>query len=141
MLEIRKPRSGAEWEEFFEMRYDLLHKYIGIPKGDAKIEKNRLVLIAVDGKKIVGTGSLTVEGKKGHIHYVAVKRTARGKKVGSKIVKKLEQMASKKNLKNLYLNSRKPAKKFYKVLGYEVKGDYFKHKKIGTLHIRMEKIL
>lgn len=141
MLEIRKPRSSAEWEELGEMRYDLLHRYIGIPKENVKIGKNRLVLIAVDGKKIVGTGSLTVEGKKGHIHYVAVKRTARGKRVGSKIVKELEQMASKKDLKELYLNSRKPAKKFYKGLGFETKGDYFKHKKVGTLHIRMEKEL
>ncbi|MDP6671117.1 MAG: GNAT family N-acetyltransferase [archaeon] len=141
MLEIRKPRSGAEWEELSEMRYDLLHKYLGFPKQRIVKGPSKISLLAFSGKKIVGTGTLIVEGKLGHIRYVAVERKSRHRKIGSRLVKRLEQVAKKKKLKMVYVNARKHAKKFFKELDFETKGDYFKHKKIGTLHIRMEKIL
>ena len=141
MVEIRQPRSKEEWEALAEMRYDLLHKYLGFPKQKIVKGPGKTTFLAFSGKKIVGTGTLIVEGKLGHIRYVAVERKFRHRKIGSRIMRKLEAVAKRKKLKRVYVNSRKHAKKFFKELDYETKGDYFKHPKIGTFHLRMEKEL
>ncbi len=141
MLEIRQPASKGEWEALAEMRYDLLHRYLGFPKQGIVKGPGKIFLLAFSGKRVVGTGTLIVEGKLGHIGYVAVERKFRHRKIGSRIMGRLEEIAGKKKLERLYVNARKHAKKFFKELDYGVKGGYFKHPKIGTLHLRMEKEL
>ncbi len=141
MFKIGKPRGKAEASEMFEMRYDLLHRYIGFPREKPVVKKNQTPLVAVLNGKAVGTGTLSIERGKSHIQYVAVKRKFRHRRIGSKTVQKLEERARRKGVKAIYVNSRKHAKKFFKQLGYKSTGKLFKHSKIGTLHIRMEKEL
>ena len=141
MIELREPRSNEELEEVLELRHDLLHRYLGLTRDKPKFGKNDHVIVAVQENEIVGSGILALEGKKGHLRYIVVKREIRGKRIGSMIVKTLEGFAKHKGINRIYVNSRKHAKKFYKQLGYKAAGDYFKHPKTGTLHIRMEKTL
>ena len=140
MVEIRQPVNEREWDKIFEMRFDLLHRYLGHPK-EKKKTKNGLCFIAVEGKEIVGTGCFEIERKLGHVRYVAVKRNFRHKGIGSMIMKELERVAKEKGLNKLYVNSRRPAKKFFRQLDFRPVGEEFKHRTLGTVHIRMEKPL
>jgi N-acetylglutamate synthase-like GNAT family acetyltransferase len=138
MLEIRRPKSGKEWAGMAELRYDILHKYLGLPK-ENPLKGKRVHIVAASGSSIVGSGELAVEGKKGHIRNIAVHRAHRHRRIGSRIMQKIEGIAGRKGLSLLYINARKHAKKFFRQLGFEPKGKPFVHKKAGTLHIRMEK--
>ena len=141
MVEIRPPKSGKEWAGLVELNYDILQRYLGLPREKPLKGKKRFHIAAVSGSAVIGSGELAVEGKKGHIRNVAVHRTHRHRRIGSRIMQKLEGIAKQKGLSLLYVNARKHAKKFFKQLGFEPKGKLFVHKKTGTLHIRMEKPL
>jgi predicted GNAT family N-acyltransferase len=73
--------------------------------------------------------------KDGHIGRIAVLEEYRGMNFGTMIMNKLEEIAMKRGIKKLYLNSQSHAIPFYLKLGYETVGEYFfeagiEHKKM-----------
>ena len=91
-------------------------------------DKNTILIVAQDGKRIVGMGTLYIVvriGKRsGHIEDVVVDSAYRGQGLGSKIMRSLITAARAKKVTALHLTSR-PARvagnKLYQKLGFEKK--------------------
>lgn len=87
--------------------------------------KRSIMIVAQDGKRIVGVGSLysisKIAGKSGHIEDVVVDSAYRGQGVGEKIVQALIKSARAQKIQSLHLTSRPAraaANKLYQKLGF-----------------------
>ena len=71
---------------------------------------------------------------------MAIKKSCRGKGLGSKMIVALEAVASHNKIKKIFLNSRENAIKFYKKNGYQIINQV--DSSFGDIiHYRMEKTL
>jgi len=84
------------------------------------------ILIAVEGNRIVGTGTLLVEPKlihggryAGHIEDLAVDPAYRGQGIGSTIVNRLKESAKMHNCYKIILNCKEELISFYEKAGFE----------------------
>ena len=93
------------------------------------------VLVMID-KKPIATGRME---KDGHIGRIAVLKKYRRKDHGTKVMKKLEEIAKNKSIKKTYLGSQVHATNFYFRLGYESYGNFYFE--AGIKHIKMRKYL
>ena len=91
-------------------------------------DKNTCLVVAKDGSRIVGMGSLVVfltpHSRRARIEDVVVDKSYRGKGIGEKISKELISLAKKKKVKSIELSSRPSravANKLYKKLGFKQK--------------------
>ena len=89
--------------------------------------KNLVIVVAKDGNRIVGVGSLyslTKVGKKiGYVEDVVVNEEYRGQGLGKRIMNEIIATARKKKLQNLFLTSkpaRVAANALYQKLGFEI---------------------
>ena len=87
--------------------------------------KGVAIIVAKDGKRIVGMGFLYlmvhIGRRTGHIEDVVVDEAFRGQGLGEKIVQKLIAAARENNLGTIYLTSRPSrvaANKLYQKLGF-----------------------
>lgn len=86
-------------------------------------------LVAEDGGKVIGFGSLSVYltpvyGYKGKIEDMVVDKNYRGQGLGRKLLESLINIAKEKNIKSLYLTSnpaRQTAIRLYESAGFEKK--------------------
>ena len=97
---IKSPETESEWENYFNFRWKMLRKPIGMPKDTLKdaLEKEGHHLIALtEQNKIIGSGRLHFNNEKeGQIRYMAVDNSIQRKGLGSAIVLELESIAKKK---------------------------------------------
>ena len=93
-----------------------------------KKQKNIFCISAIDKRnEVLGYGSIVFEykirgGLVGHIEDIAVQKKYQKKGIGTKIIKKLIQEASKKKCYKVILQT-KNAKNFYKKLGFKKNGE------------------
>lgn len=98
-------------------------------------DKNICLLVAKDGSKIVGMGTLALinatYGSLATIEDVVVDEGYRGKKIGEKISRKLVAITKQKKIRRLGLTSsrhRKAAHKLYRKIGFEkMDSDVFRY--------------
>lgn len=88
--------------------------------------------VAENGKKVIGLGGIKSSGE---IKTIYVDINHRGKGIGQAIMNHLENIASKRGLKKLFLWSSPQAINFYKSLGFKLNGknskDTYMEKKIN----------
>jgi ribosomal protein S18 acetylase RimI-like enzyme len=91
--------------------------------------KNVALIVAKDGKKIVGMATLYILqklGKRvGRIEDVIVDTTYRGRGLGTQIMQKIISVARAKKLQTLHVNSRPvhvAGNKLYRKIGFKIKG-------------------
>jgi N-acetylglutamate synthase-like GNAT family acetyltransferase len=141
MLELRSPKDDKEWEDYFNLRYELLRKPHNQPRGSEKDDKENIAFhcAAFWDDEIIGVGRLHWIEDKAQIRYMAVKEDNRNNKIGTKILEYLENQALLKNTKIIFLNARERAVNFYQRNGYILVKtlDSF----LGIKHFRMEKKL
>ena len=120
---IKSPETESEWENYFNFRWEMLRKPIGMSKQTVKddLEKESYHLMVVNKKdEVIGSGRLHFNNKKeGQIRYMAVSDSIQRKGLGTSIVLKLEIMAKKKGAQEMVLNARENAINFYLSLGYK----------------------
>ncbi len=80
-----------------------------------KNSKDRIVFVAVEGHRVVGTASL----KENIVLTVFVNPDIHGKGIGSKLMDRVENLAKKKGYKTIKAPSSFTSFKFYKRRGYE----------------------
>ena len=102
---------------------------------DGKDEDSIHVLLTKNDQP-VATGRMQ---KDGHIGRIAVLEDYRGLNFGTMIMNRLEEIALKKGIWKLYLNSQVQAVPFYLKLGYEPVGKNFFE--AGIEHVKMIKEL
>ena len=120
---IKSPETESEWKNYYNFRWEMLRKPIGMSKQTIKddLEKESYHLMVVNKKdEVIGSGRLHFNNKKeGQIRYMAVSDSIQRKGLGTSIVLKLEIMAKKKGAQEMVLNARENAINFYLSLGYK----------------------
>jgi predicted GNAT family N-acyltransferase len=140
---IKSPETELEWDKYFNFRWEMLRKPLGISKETLKdeLEDESHHLIAVDEQKeVIGGGRLHFNNnREGQIRYMAVSNTIQRKGLGSAIVSELEAIAREKGIQEMVLNARENAISFYLSMGYKETGLY--KSDTGIPHITMCKKL
>ena len=120
---IKSPETESEWKNYYNFRWEMLRKPIGMSKQTVKddLEKESYHLMVVNKKdKVIGSGRLHFNNKKeGQIRYMAVSDSIQRKGLGTSIVLELEIMAKAKGAQEMVLNARENAINFYLSLGYK----------------------
>ena len=140
---IKPPKSKEEWQNYFNFRWELLRKPLGMSKESLKDDRedSSYHLMGInDENDVIASGRVHFNNKKeAQIRYMAVKDSYKRRGIGSEIVIKLEDYASSKGAIRMVLNARENALSFYLSLGYIEKGPY--QSDTGIPHSKMEKNL
>jgi predicted GNAT family N-acyltransferase len=128
LAEIRRIRFGVFVEE------QRVPKALEMDERDASCPH---VLAYLEGTA-VGTGRIDLEAG-GKIGRVAVEAAARGRGVGSAIMRALHDIAARHGLTEVWCHAQVSAVPFYRGLGYQTVGPVFEE--AGIAHVKMEKSL
>jgi len=143
MYTIFDPISKNDFDKYLIFRWRLLRFPWGGKRGtetDNLEDISTHRAIKDNDNNIVGVGRIHFIKQHAQIRYMAIKKSHRGKGLGTKIIIDFESIALKNRIKKIFLNSRENAIKFYQKNGYEVinKTD----SSFGDIiHYRMEKNL
>ena len=124
-MKIIEPNSSAEFEQYYNLRYEVLRKPWLQPKGsekddDDKSSIHRMIIDESNGKA-VAVGRLQFNtSEEAQIRYMAVSDNYQLKGYGNIIIKTLEDIALNKGIRNIILQARENALKFYWKNGYEI---------------------
>ena len=122
-MEIRTPKSEDEWNQYFQLRYDVLRKPWNQPLGSERdTHENEAFHLAVviDGK-IIGVGRLDyLDSTTRQIRYMAVDPNHQGKHIGALLMAALEQEAWDSGANVIILHARAIALGFYENQGYNL---------------------
>ena len=142
-IEIRSPKTEAEWKKYDDFRYEILRKPLKTPDVPLKdnLEDVSFHFIAINSDNIIkACGRVHLNcSDEAQIRYMAVDKDNRRMGLGSAIVKKLEAEAKLLGATYVMLNARENAINFYKSHGYDEIAPY--NSNIDVPHTRMEKRL
>jgi len=124
-VKIIEPNSSAEFEQYYNLRYEVLRKPWLQPKGSEKDDGDKSsihrMIIDESNGKAVAVGRLQFNtSEEAQIRYMAVSDNYQLKGYGNIIVKTLEDIALNKGIRNIILQARGNALKFYWKNGYEI---------------------
>ena len=125
MLIIRIPETTQEWEKYYQLRYTVLREPWGQLKGSEVLQDedqaDHAMVIDDETHEIVGVARMqTNNPTQGQVRCVAVAPQVQGKGVGKLLMKYLEELAQQKGIKEIILDARENAVKFYLSMGYEI---------------------
>lgn len=124
-MKIIEPNSSVEFEQYYNLRYEVLRKPWLQPKGSEKDDGDKSsihrMIIDESNGKAVAVGRLQFNtNEEAQIRYMAVSDNYQLKGYGNIIVKTLEDIALNKGIRNIILQARENALKFYWKNGYEI---------------------
>ena len=124
-MKIIEPKSSAEFEQYYNLRYEVLRRPWLQPKGSEKDDGDKSsihrMIIDESNGKAVAVGRLQFNtSEEAQIRYMAVSDNYQLKGYGNIIVKTLEDIALNKGIRNIILQARENALKFYWKNGYEI---------------------
>ena len=124
-MKIIEPKSPGEFEKYYALRYELLRKPWSQPKGSERDDGDetsihRMIIDESNGRA-VAVGRLQFNSdEEAQIRFMAVSDNYQLKGYGNIIVKTLEDIALNKGIRNIILQARENALKFYWKNGYEI---------------------
>ena len=142
-LNIVSPQDHIDFENYFNLRWEILRKPIGksIESLKDKYEDSSYHLIGVIDNKIIACGRLHFNNAyEAQIRYMAIDENFQRKGIGVKIIELLEAEAKKKRINKIILNARNHVIEFYEKSGYKAVRKY-EDSDTGIPHTTMEKIL
>ena len=113
---IVEPKSKKEFQLYYNLRWEVLRKPWGKPKGSERSESDsvgfhRMILDKSD--KPIAVGMLLHNGGKvGQIRFMAVSQEYRGMNAGSKLMFCLESLAIEQKIQTIILHAREVAFRF-----------------------------
>ena len=142
-IEIRSPKTEAEWKKYDDFRWEILRKPLNIPHIPLKDDLEDIsyhFMAITSSNEIVACGRLHMNNdEEAQIRYMGVSENRRRMGLGSLIVDRLETQAKLLRASSITLNARNVALNFYKSHGYEAIESYQSDTNIP--HTRMEKFL
>ena len=141
---VTEPKSKEEFEKYYDLRWRILRKPWGQPKGS---EKDQLddgsfhIMVCEDDKTPIAIGRLHFNSKEQcQIRYMAVEENHRGRGIGKIVLNKLEEIAKTQGARQIVLDARETAVKFYERAGYKITGPG--HTLFGSIkHVKMIKLV
>lgn len=130
MLTIKIPTTSKEWEQYYNLRFTVLREPWGQLKGSEILtdedQADHAMVIDSETDKIVGVARMqTNSPTQGQVRCVAVSPEVQGRGVGKLLMSYLENVAHEKGFKEIVLDARENALKFYFSIGYEIIGDSY----------------
>ena len=120
-ITLQEPQTPEDFEKYFELRWRILRKPWGEPRGSEQDEQehNSYHIMAVKDNKVVGVARLQFpEQATAQLRYMAVDEAYQGKGIGRAIIEHIEQCAKNNSAEELFFNARDNALGFYEKLGY-----------------------
>ena len=122
---VDSPKTESEFENYFFLRWKILRKPFNKLLGSEKdhLEKESFhVFIKNESLEIIAVGRLHFINNKidGQIRFMAVDDEFQGRGYGTILLKKIENIAIKNNIKRIFLHARENAINFYKNNGYKI---------------------
>lgn len=142
-LQLKSPQSDAEWQAYYQLRWQVLRAPWQQPPGseqdELEAESTHLMLVADNGD-IAAVGRLhQLDATTAQVRYMAVADAWQGQGAGATILQGLEQQARLLGLQRVVLNARDTAIHFYTKQGYQVLAAA--PTQFGISHQRMQKSL
>ncbi len=143
-MKVYEPKSVEDFKKYFDLRWRILRKPWGQPRGTEKdeLEERSIHLMVCESGRIpIGIGRAHFNSPdEAQIRFMAVAEQFQGKGVGRLVLKELEKRVKAKGAKQITMNARKTAADFYEKHGYKVMGKA--HVLFDSvLHLRMRKEL
>lgn len=104
-----------------------------------EFEEEAIHFLCCENDEPVGASRLRLFDEYGKLERIAVKKAFRGKSIGSKIIRRMEEEIAAHHIKAAKLNAQTHATGFYETLGYEVISGEFMD--AGIPHVTMVKKL
>lgn len=127
MYQVVAPQNEQEWEQYYEIRWQVLRAPLQQPRGSEKDEYEQHAwhrMVKDEQGKVVGVARLHLVSKEeSQIRYMAVIEPHRRKGLATMMLESLEAIARQEGVKRVILNARKSATNFYENLDYVVTGD------------------
>jgi len=120
-MEIRSPETTSEWDTYYDLRYRILRKPLGKPKGSERNEGDTtgIHLALYDNQILRAIARLDVaEPGVSQVRFVAVDDTVRGKGYGRLIMEAAEAKSKAAGNTKMILHARDYAVEFYLKIGY-----------------------
>jgi predicted GNAT family N-acyltransferase len=106
---------------------------------DGQDETSEQIIAYLDNQP-VGTARIRyLDNKTAKIERLAVLSTARGQKIGKKIMEKAIEVVAEKNLQEVLIHAQEYIKSLHQQLGFEQEGERFEE--AGIPHVKMRKKL
>ena len=115
---IRSPYTPEEWDEYYQLRYDVLRAPWNQPVGSERNEGDETALhfACFEENTIIGVGRLDyMSATIAQVRFMAVAGNRQGEGIGKKLMEEIA-IASGRTL--LILHAREIALPFYQKLGY-----------------------
>ncbi|MES2520450.1 MAG: GNAT family N-acetyltransferase [Bacteroidota bacterium] len=130
MLIVRIPETAQEWEQYYNLRFTVLREPWGQLKGSEVLkdedQADHAMVIDSESNIVVGVARMQINTPtQGQVRCVAVSPNVQGKGVGKLLMNYLENLAREKSIKEIILDARENALKFYKSIGYEIYEDSY----------------
>ncbi len=124
-------------DKAYALRVEVFVGEQGVDKEIELDEHDRYALhiVCKDGGDCIGCARLLTEGTSAHIGRLAVKKSYRGKGVGSAIMRYIIDYCKRDGYEYIWLNSQLHATAFYQNLGFVKEGNTFFE--AGIEHIKM----
>ena len=128
---VQPPRTAAEWDAYYALRYAMLRQPWQQPPGSERSPADDLpttvhALLLAPGSSAAAPEALAVgmlqpsEEGQGQIRFMAVASQAAGQGLGGQVMRYLEEQAHLLDLTEIILHSRESAVGFYERHGYAV---------------------
>ena len=123
-MRVIQPTSPKDFELYYDLRWRILRKPWNQPKGSEKDEiedKSIHAMVCNEDRIPIGVGRAHFNSdEEAQIRYMAVEEKWQGKGIGKMILSYLEEKVKEKGAKNIILNARDIAIKFYEKNGYQI---------------------
>ena len=120
---IRTPETPAEWDAYYQLRYDILRAPWGQAPGSEKTpdeDAQQHFAYFDEQQQIIGVIRLdSCDAQTGQIRFMAVAANAQRKGIGRALMQFTEEKAREKQCTQMNVHAREHALEFYTKLGYQ----------------------
>ncbi len=121
---VSEPSSALDFETYYHLRFDVLRKPWGQPKGSEIDETDSTSIhafIKINNEVVAVARLHFIDHSVAQIRYMGVDPNQQGKGLGKLVIAYLEGKAIENNKKIMILHARETAIKFYENCGYKIK--------------------
>lgn len=139
--EVRQVRDKQEMEAALKLRHDVFCIEQGVPEHEEVDgrDPDGIHLVAVAGRRMIGTCRLLPIGRTIQFSRLAVQQTMRRRGVATALLEAAETEANNRGARRMVLHAQTYARALYEGMGYRARGAIFSE--AGIEHVAMEKEL
>jgi predicted GNAT family N-acyltransferase len=123
---ISSPQTPVEWEDYYDLRWRILRAPWEQPRGSEKDDRetnSEHLMIVGPNSRALAVGRLHFNTPaEAQVRFMAVDPQARGRGLGSRILRECERRARAKGATSIVLNARDDAQGFYAQHGFVIVG-------------------